>query len=137
MAGKGIPSEFDETWISNRLRYRKTHTNNKLVKDKLTGFLESYSRHGFNGEKKKVFIDRFRICKSMAGVAKSIPIDIQAVYDAIAVDPLFREEFKKCLLIDGRFNKLNNALIESKIVESQSLISELLKKAEKYNTPIK
>lgn len=129
--------KFDEVWISNRLRYRKTANSRKLVKDKITGYLESYTRNGFNGEKKKLYIDRFRICKSMAGVAKSIPIDIQAVYDAIAVDPLFREEFKKCLLLDGRFNKLNNALIESKIVESQSLISELLKKAEKYKDQIK
>lgn len=123
---------YDEVWIANRLRCRKGANGKKLSLDKYTGYLEARTKTGFTGEDKKVFIDRFRICKSMANVAKSVPVDVQAVYDAIALDPKFREEFKKCLLLDGRFNKLNNAMIQSKIADSQALISGLLEKAKNY-----
>lgn len=125
----GTSLNFDQVWIENRFRKRKRMSGTKLHVDQQTGFMTSSESWGFTAEGKKTFLARFRVCDSLASVARSIPIHIQTVYDHIALDPKFREEFVKANQIQGKAKKLNKALVDVAEEEKRDFISSLLKKA--------
>lgn len=103
-----------------------------MVVDPPTGYLEPVTRRGFTGEMKKVFIDRFKICSNRTQIAESVFIDIQAVYDAIAVDEKFRNDFLACENLEGRKKQLNNSLVELAASAKNQTISDLSREARKY-----
>ena len=118
-------SKFDQIWISNRFRYRKTLKGTRLVKDPVTGYLEPVGRKGFTAEMRKTFIDRLRVCNNYNQIAKSVGIQIQSFYDAVAVDDKFREEVLLCDKIENRSIQLNNELKQLKIKEKNQTIEDL------------
>lgn len=123
---------FDETWIDNRRKRRKTLKGTKLDLDPVTGYLEPFTRKGFTAYQKCTFIERLKICKNYNQICKSIPIDLQAFYDAVALDTKFREEVNKANLIENRSMQLENALVSIKIEEKENILKDLMKKAEGY-----
>lgn len=125
-------ARFDAVWIANRFVYRKTLRGNKLRLDDVTGYLESPDRRCFSAAQRKVFIDRFRVCSNMSQIARSIPIDIQSVYDAIAVDPKFRADIIALDQIPGRSKQLNDEMTKLAASEKSQVISDLSKSVEKY-----
>ncbi len=127
-----MASNFDQIWIENRFRNRKAMTGTALRKDEQTGFLEPVTKRGFSAEQKATFIKRFEVCNNQRQVAKSVRIDIQAVYDAIALDEKFRAEFIRCTGIVGRSKHLNDELVKLSSSEKNELIADLLKKSDKY-----
>ena len=124
--------KFDQIWVSNRFRYRKGMTGTGMIVDPATGYLEPATRRGFNGEMKKVFIDRFKVCSNRNQISKSLFINIQAIYDAIAVDEKFRNDFIACDQIEGRNKQLNNSLIELAASAKNQVISDLASRIDKY-----
>ncbi len=127
-----MASNFDQIWIENRFRMRKAMTGTALILDQQTGFLEPATKRGFSAEQKATFIKRFEVCNNQRQVAKSVRIDIQAVYDAIALDEKFRAEFVRCMGLTGRTKHLNDELIKLSTSEKNAIIADLLKKTEKY-----
>lgn len=125
-------AKFDETWIANRFRYRKTLTGSRLVLDEETGYMQSPDRRCFTAEQRKTFIDRFKICANAAQIARSIPIDIQSVYDAIAVDQKFRNDFLAADKIPGRSKQLNDELKKLATSEKSRILTDLSNKLDKY-----
>jgi hypothetical protein len=123
---------FDQIWIENRFRNRKGMVGTALRLDPETGYLEPTTKRGFSAEQKATFIKRFEVCNNQRQVAKSVRIDIQAVYDAIALDSHFREEFVRCAGIPGRTKRLNDELIKLSHSEKNEIIADLLKKTDKY-----
>lgn len=123
---------FDATWIQNRFRQRKGLTGTRQTKDPVTGYLEPVGRKGFTAANRHIFIERMKICSSVAGVARSIPIDVQSVYDATAVDTKFREEMNVCWELEGRAVKLNTAIEQIEAVAKDDIIADLAKKMERY-----
>lgn len=123
---------FDQIWIENRFRNRKGMVGTALRLDPETGYLEPTTRRGFSAEQKATFIKRFEVCNNQRQVAKSVRIDIQAVYDAIALDNRFREDFVRCIGIAGRTKRLNDELIKLSHSEKNEIIADLLKKTAKY-----
>lgn len=120
--------KFDSIWVSNRKRYRKTLTGTRLTKHPVYGYLEPVGRKGFTAEKRKTFIDRFKICSNMQQIANSVEITIASVYDAIAVDDKFREGINACNEIPGRSKKLNNELASLEVKEKNQIITDLADK---------
>ena len=127
-----MASKFDQIWIENRFRNRKAMTGTALRIDPQTGFLEPATKRGFSAEQKATFIKRFEVCNNQRQIAKSVRIDIQAVYDAIALDEKFRAEFLRCLGTAGRSKHLNDELVKLSSSEKNELIADLLKKSDKY-----
>ncbi len=127
-----MASNFDQIWIENRFRNRKAMTGTALIVDSQTGFLEPATKRGFSAEQKATFIKRFEVCNNQRQVAKSVRIDIQAVYDAIALDEKFRTEFIRCMGLTGRTKHLNDELVKLSHSEKNELIADLLKKTDKY-----
>ena len=123
---------IDQIWIDNRTRYRKGMAGTGMRVNPSTGYLESPKPNGFSSDKKKTFIERFTVCKNKSAICKSIPIDIQSVYDAVALDSKFRTDFIHCETIKRRKNKLNDALVELASSEKVQVIAELTKKMDKY-----
>lgn len=123
---------FDRIWIENRFRNRKGMVGTALRLDPETGYLEPVTKRGFSAEQKATFIKRFEVCNNQRQVAKSVRIDIQSVYDAIALDDKFRAEFTRCLAIVGRTKHLNDELIKLSHSEKNELIADLLKRTERY-----
>ena len=128
-------AKFDETWIANRFRYRKTLKGSRLKLDEETGYLQSPDRRCFTAEQRKTFIERFRICSNAAQIAASIPIDIQSVYDAIAVDKQFRTHFLEADKISGRSKHLNDEIKKYAVSEKKQIITDLSGIAGKYIKP--
>ena len=127
-----MASNFDQIWIENRFRNRKAMTGTALRLDPETGFLEPMTKRGFSAEQKATFIKRFEVCNNQRQIAKSVRIDIQAVYDAISLDVKFRTEFVRCLGLEGRTKHLNDELVKLSSSEKNELIADLLKKTNKY-----
>ncbi len=125
-------ANFDQIWIENRFRNRRKMTGTALVIDQETGFLQPMTKRGFSAEQKATFIKRFAVCNNQRQVAKSVRIDIQAFYDAIALDEKFRAEILRCMEIPGRTKHLNDELIKLSTSEKNEIIADLLKKTEKY-----
>ncbi len=123
---------FDQIWASNRFKYRPGLSGQGMRKDPATGFLEAVSGRGFKARDKAIFIARLKSCSSKRAIARSIPIDIQAVYDHIALDMTFREQVIACEQIKGRKARLNEAMEHAKVVTSQVFLSELANAAKKY-----
>lgn len=124
---------YDEVWAENRKRFRD-NTGANLTLNKDTGYLEVVGRDGFTAQDKKEFIRRFRMCSSFAAVSASIPIDVQAVYDAMLFDLKFRADVNACNLLDNRPLKLNDALKEAQVNEKSAVVDDLLLKAKKYSS---
>lgn len=120
--------KYDAIWVSNRFRYRKTLTGTRLTKHPVYGYLEPVGRKGFTAEKRKTFIDRFKICSNMKQIAKSVEITIASVYDAIAVDEKFRDDINAHNEIEGRSKKLHNELASLKVREQSDTITDLMGK---------
>lgn len=119
-------------WIANRFLKRKKMTGKGLFLDKNTGFLVTKNKHGFDGERKKAFLARFTVCSNLAQIAKSLGLDIQTIYDHLAMDERFREEFNKLNEIEGKATQLNSALVEASKVEQIQFINEINRIADKY-----
>lgn len=105
--------------------------------DEATGYLEPKDKRGFSAEMRKTFVDRFRVCSNMTAISRSINIDIQSVYDAIAVDPKFRKDIIACNTpdsngIDKRSKKLNDELVKLAASEKSQVISDLQARRAKY-----
>lgn len=99
--------------------------------DDATGYLEPATRRGFNAEMKETFIKRFKVCSNRRGIARSINVDIQSVYDAIALDKKFREEFIKADA-KPRTTRLTNELEKLAASEKTQVVEELASKINKY-----
>jgi len=97
-----------------------------------TGYLEPTTRRGFDSERKKVFIQRFSLCSNMKAVCRSIFIDVQAVYDAVALDVKFRTDFIRAYSIVERGNRLNDELVDLANSEKQTIVNDLNNKINKY-----
>lgn len=123
---------FDATWIANRFRYRKTLKGTRMCVDPVTGYMRPVGRDGFTAEERAIFIERLRLCSNTAQICRSIPIDIQSFYDAIAVDTKFRQEVNLAYKIPNRAMQLNNGLEEIRHVEKKTVVNELVKAMEKY-----
>ncbi len=125
-------ARFDEIWIANRFRYRKTLRGSRLKLDEETGYMQSPDRRCFTAEQRKTFIDRFKLCANVAQIARSIPIDIQSVYDAIAVDKQFRTHFLEADNLPGRSKQLNDELKKYAVSEKKQIITDLSSKLDQY-----
>lgn len=123
---------FDETWVANRFRYRKTLKGKNLTLDPDTGYMSPKVPYGFKAVDRAVFIERLRICNNIAEICRSIPIDLQTFYDAIAVDTKFREDVNQAYTIENRALHLNDGLVEMKKEEKTAVINDLMEKAKKY-----
>lgn len=121
-------ASFDQIWIDNRFRYRKTLRGSRLRLDDVTGYLEPSDRRGFSAEMRQTFINRFRVCSNMAAIAKSVNIDIQSVYDAVAVDPKFRADIIKCNENTGRSKQLNDEMKKLAASEKAQVVIDLSNK---------
>jgi hypothetical protein len=127
-----VAVKFDQIWIENRLRYRKTTKGSRLRLDPVSGYLEPMGRRGFDADKKTQFIDRFTVCKHQESICKSLGISIQAMYDAVAIDPRFREEFIRCEAIPGRSMNLAAVSVDKKISEQVRVVTDLMGSVNKY-----
>lgn len=125
-------SNFDQIWIDRRLRYRKTLKGSRLRRDDVTGYLEPSDRRGFSAQMRKQVVDWFRVCSNMAAISRAVNIDIQSIYDAIAVDPKFREDIRKCNENTQRSKQLNNELVKLAASEKQQVIVDLSNKLNQY-----
>lgn len=124
--------KYDQVWIENRFRYRKGMKGSALRLHEETGYLESTNQRGFSAEMKDTFIKRFMLCNNMKQICESVNIDIQAVYDAIALDKKFRDDINYCNEQKGRKKQLNDELLEQAVSEKTAIISELTNKMDKY-----
>ncbi len=124
--------KFDEEWIKTRFKNRRAMVGSAYTVDAETGFLAPKRRTGFTVEKKGAFLRRFELCNNQAQIAKSVDIDIQAVYDAVALDDKFRAEFMRCLAIPGRPKHLADGGVDFTQEEKSELIGDLLKRANRY-----
>jgi hypothetical protein len=125
-------AKFDAVWIENRFRHRDRMSGAGLYKDEATGFVVPKMKWGFTVEKKLTFLARFERCSNKAQVARSVPVDIQTVYDHVALDPVFRARFLACEAKQGRSTQLIDALEEREAITKQSVVTELLGKVDKY-----
>lgn len=123
---------FDQIWIENRFKNRPKMTGTAMRLDPETGYIEPTTKRGFSASQKATYIKRFEVCNNQRQVAKSVRIDIQTVYDAIALDPHFREEFLRCTGIPGRTKHLNDELIKLSHSEKNEIIADLLKRTSRY-----
>ena len=123
---------FNEIWVQNRFRHRKRMAGTGLRLNEALGYLEPSRMRGFNAEMKDTFIKRFSVCDNLKAIAKSLFIDIQTVYDAIAMDKKFRDEINRCDLIEGRKKQLNNQLVELAASEKKVVLTDLTGKMDKY-----
>lgn len=124
--------KFDQVWIDNRIRYRKDMKGTALRLDDETGYLEPTTKRGFSAEMKKIFIQRFSVCKNKLAICKSLYIDPATVYDAIALDKKFREDYLKADSVVERSPRLNDELVKVANSAKQTVINDLTKAAEKY-----
>ncbi len=127
-----MPTTFNQIWIENRFRYRNGMTGTALRLDEATGYLEPSTRRGFSAEMKQVFIKRFMICSNFKQICKSVFVDVQTVYDAIALDKKFREDIIRCNEIIGRKKQLNDQLVEMAKSEKTAVLTDLTGRMDKY-----
>ncbi len=125
-------ASFDQIWVANRFRYRKTLTGSRLRYDDVTGYMEPSDRRGFSAEMRKTFIDRFRVCCNMKQISQSVNVDIQTVYDAIAVDSKFRADYIECNKNTQRTKQLNNEMMKLAASEKLQVIIDLKNKIKLY-----
>ncbi len=124
--------KFDQIWIDNRFRYRNGMKGSRMRLDEATGYLEPSTRRGFSAEMKAVFIKRFTVCSNRKAIAKSLFVDIQSVYDALALDKKFREDFIKAESIIERSPRLNDELVKLATSEKTKVVMDLTASAAKY-----
>ncbi len=127
-----MPTTFNQIWIENRFRYRNGMTGTALRLDEATGYLEPSTRRGFSAEMKQVFIKRFMICSNFKQICKSVFVDVQTVYDAIALDKKFREDIIRCNEVIGRKKQLNDQLVEMAKSEKTAVLTDLTGRMDKY-----
>ncbi len=125
-------ANYDQIWIDNRFRYRKTLRGSRLRKDDITGYLEPADRRGFSAEMRKTFIDRLRVCSNMADISRSVNINIQSVLDAIAVDPKFRQDVIEANKNTQRSKRLNDELTKLAASEKTQVLTDLGLKLQSY-----
>lgn len=102
------------------------------MKSPLYGYLESPTTIGFKAVDRKLFIERLKICKNWAQICRSIPVDRQAVLDAVAVDEKFRADVNAAEALPNRAIQLNEGLVTSKHAEQQAILDDLKERAKKY-----
>ncbi len=125
-------NKFDQVWIDNRFRYRNGMTGTALRVDDITGYMEPVTIRGFSAEMKKTFIKRFMVCSNMKAICKSLVVDPASVYDAVALDTKFREDFLRCYNTDGRKKQLNDQLVEMAKSEKTAVLTDLTGRMDKY-----
>jgi hypothetical protein len=125
-------ASFDQIWIDNRFRYRKGLKGSRMKLHEATGYVESLDRRGFSAAMKKTVIERFTVCSNMAAICRSVNIDIQSFYDAVAVDRKFREDVIRCDKDTKRSKRLNDELVELASSERQQTIADLNARRLKY-----
>lgn len=123
---------IDATWVSNRFRTRKRMKGGRLYKHPETGFLTTATSHGFDWEKKQTFLERFKLCSNILQIAKSVGINVQSVYDHLALDAKFRDEFIRLDQIEGKNRQLNDALLGIEKELKAAYIADLMSRSEKY-----
>ncbi len=126
-------SQFDQIWIENRYRYRKGMRGTAMRLDEATGYLEPMTRRGFSAEMKDIFIKRFTVCSNKRAICRSLFIDVGSVYDAIAIDKKFREDYLKCDSIIKRNTQLNDELVVLANSEKKNIVDDLTSKLDKYS----
>lgn len=126
-------AKFDQIWIDNRFRYRNGMNGRALRMDERTGYLEPITKRGFSAEMKETFIKRFTICSNQRQIIKSLNVDVQSIYDAIALDKKFREDYLKCNSILTRKKQLNDELVNLASSEKVQVITDLTNKLSKYS----
>lgn len=119
-------------WCENRKRLRKNMNGKAQVIDRATGYLDSNRKHGFSADKRKLFIERLQICNNYQDISRSLGMDVQAFYDAIALDAKFREDVNAANRIEGRAARLNKGFEQDKVADKQAILGDLLKKASEY-----
>ena len=123
---------YDETWIANYKRTRKTLTGTRMALDPVTGYMRPVGRDGFTAEDRATFVERFKICNNITQICKSLDIDKMTYLDAVAVDEKFRNEINAAHNIPNRPKQLNNGLEAIKHVEKTEVVADLAKSMEKY-----
>lgn len=123
---------FDATWADNRKHLRKGMTGTGMKADPVTGYLEAMRDSGFTAKKKVLFIERLKLCKGFCEVARSVKVDVGAVYDALVLDLKFRDAVNQAQQMPDRKSHLNDALETIKFEETSQTVAELSKAAEKY-----
>lgn len=117
---------IDPIWVSNRFKTRKRMKGGRLYLHPETGFLTTATSHGFDYEKKTTFLERFKLCSNINQIAKSVGINVQSVYDHLALDAKFRDEFVKLDQIEGKNKQLNDALLGIEKEQKAAYIADLL-----------
>ncbi len=123
---------FDQIWIENRFKHRQRMTGGKMTLDKATGYLTTDKRGGFNSTKKVYFLNRFKVCSNLSQICKSLSLNVETMYDHIALDPKFRDEFMKLQHKEGRSKQLNNGLLIAEREQKKAFFEGLLENASKY-----
>lgn len=123
---------FDAIWVANYKRIRKTLVGSRMSLDPVTGYMRPIGRDGFTAEDRATFIERFKVCRNLTQICKSIPIDIMSFYDAVAVDEKFKKDINEIWNLPNRPMQLNSGLEEIKHVEKRTVIEDLAKKMDKY-----
>jgi hypothetical protein len=125
-------AKLDQVWVENRFRTRKGMTGKKLDLDKDTGFLTSGDTTGFTVERKTIFLQRFMVCSNITEIAGSVGVNVQTMYDHLAMDTAFRTKYLSLKDIPGKAKYLNDGIIGLEKAEKAAFIGNLLAKAEKY-----
>ncbi len=125
-------ARFDKDWIENRYKTRKGMNGLAMRQDGPTGYLESVIRRGFSAKTKKEFIGLLAVCSNQIQICRRLGVDVQSMYDAIALDKKFREDFLRCLEVVGRKKQLTN--IEETLAqdEKQHIVNSLANKINDY-----
>jgi hypothetical protein len=119
--------DFNDEWAQKHLAQRKMN-GLEFVLDKETGYLQRPGAYGFNAEKKHCFMGHLNAKFNIARALKEVGMSRKAFYDALAIDPLFREHYTEAVErhVDNAEEKLIQEAESSAFGASQRMF--LLKK---------
>lgn len=123
---------FDALWVENRFKSRRKLKMGRNI-DPMTGYVCPSQKSGFVPKKKTEFIKRLKICSNLTAISKSLKIDVQTFYDAVASDEAFRKDVNECCRIEGRPKNLNIALETVKTKPKSELVSLLMERMKEYD----
>jgi hypothetical protein len=86
----------DKDWVEKHLVSRGL-TGADLVKDVPTGYLQQPNLKGFNAAKKQKFMGTLNARFNVGKALQSLGMSRATLYDAVAMDPLFREHYIECV----------------------------------------
>jgi hypothetical protein len=100
----------DNDWVEKHMTARHL-TGESLVKHTETGYLELPNGKGFNGEKKRIFMGTLNAKFNVGKALQKLGMARVTLYDAIALDPLFRQHYIEC--IERNVDNAEEKLIEN------------------------